>query len=938
MTLLVHDTVLPDRRRIAAGSLAPLADALTAELRPLIDAELFIPAEKAKLSRDGGRCPRDGVLLAFDPFSPRRHRCPQCGESFDDEGHYRWWIMSYQLWLAERAVHGAVLGAVRDDPAARALAERILVAYTERYLTYPNADNVLGPTRLFFSTYLESIWLLQLCLAIDLLESTGGRRALGEQLRERVIRPSAALIRSYDEGMSNRQSWNNAALLAAALLLDAPDEAEHIVWSGSGIAGQLGGALLADGSWYEGENYHLFAHRALWYGAQMAERAGLALGPALTSRFDAGFGAPFVGVLPDLTLPSRRDSQYAISVRQWRFAELCELGLARRDDPLLSSMLGRIYDGQAPKRETGRPSSTAEVERNLPASALTRADLGWRSLLFARETLPLLSGQLPGSAVLEDQGYALFRRGESASVYVSLDYGHSGGGHGHPDRLSLQLAHGDVRWLDDMGTGSYVDPSLHWYRSTLAHNAPLVGGRSQMRVHGSLRAYEETAAGGWVDAQVEEIAPGVHVSRAIVAMPDYLVDLVEWEAERPIVLDLPLHLDAEMTGSPEWTVMDPGGAGGLEDGFDFLRDAECAPAAADVTAHWTASRAGRLLSAWASVPVEHEWWRAVAPGPPGRPPARFYWARARGTAGAVRTVIDWAGAVRDVRVDGATVVVERADGGIDSHARRGSGWLVDRRTGERTTVLHLGGIAEGIETPAPDADEEEGALTRAVDALVRGVDASPRPPDRGRIPVLSPRDDHPLVGALEIRLGEAHYRRSEQSWQEAGSPTAVIRLGGTDRSVIVEADVSKPEGGIFAPARERNDLDNEHPDVNSDGIQLYLAAPDDPMGAGWLLVPERSGHEVRITRIAGAIDALPIACRWASTPTGYRVRCELPLAGEMRRSGMELDVIVNEIGAGRERRRGQLVLSGGDGEWIYLRGDRQPRGRYLPFVIGDDGR
>ena len=39
--------------------------------------------------------------------------------------------------------------------------------------SYPNRDNVLGPTRLFFSTYLESIWLLQICVTADLLEAAG---------------------------------------------------------------------------------------------------------------------------------------------------------------------------------------------------------------------------------------------------------------------------------------------------------------------------------------------------------------------------------------------------------------------------------------------------------------------------------------------------------------------------------------------------------------------------------------------------------------------------------------------------------------------------------------------------------------------------------------------------------------------------------------------
>jgi hypothetical protein len=45
--------------------------------------------------------------------------------------------------------------------------------------------------------------------------------------------------------------------------------------------------------------------------------------------------------------------------------------------------------------------------------------------------------------------------------------------------------------------------------------------------------------------------------------------------------------------------------------------------------------------------------------------------------------------------------------------------------------------------------------------------------------------------------------------------------------------------------------------------------------------------------------------------------------------------VVNLLGDGRERRSGQLVLSGGNGEWIYLRGDRQPAHRLIPFRISD---
>src|SRR5205823_1345820 len=124
----------------------------------------------------------------------------------------------YQLWLTERAVHAALFHLLQGDPRHAAFARDVLRAYCDAYLRYPNRDNVLGPTRLFFSTYLESIWLLQICLAADMLERAGDR-GTADLVRERVVAPSSALIARYDEAMSNRQVWNNVALMASAGLL-----------------------------------------------------------------------------------------------------------------------------------------------------------------------------------------------------------------------------------------------------------------------------------------------------------------------------------------------------------------------------------------------------------------------------------------------------------------------------------------------------------------------------------------------------------------------------------------------------------------------------------------------------------------------------------------------------------------------------------------------
>ena len=102
------------------------------------------------------------------------------------------------LWLVERATIGATLAALGEGEQYARLARDVLLRYAERYAFYPNQDNVLGPTRLFFSTYLESIWLLQVCVALNLLE-LGGDSTLGSTVRDRIIEPSASIIAGYDE-------------------------------------------------------------------------------------------------------------------------------------------------------------------------------------------------------------------------------------------------------------------------------------------------------------------------------------------------------------------------------------------------------------------------------------------------------------------------------------------------------------------------------------------------------------------------------------------------------------------------------------------------------------------------------------------------------------------------------------------------------------------
>lgn len=893
------------RVQVEGTGLAVLADSLADDLdRLLPDEDFLVPTEKAMLTRRGGRCDRDGQLLEFDPQSPHRHRCPACGAVYDRDEDHRWWIMGYQLWLSERAVHAALLARLRGTERHRRLAAAILTRYADRYLSYPNVDNVLGPGRVFFSTYLESIWLLQLCVALSLLDE--GSVEAGA-VRDRLVAPSAEVIGLFNEGASNRQVWNSAALAAAGRVLGSPPLVERAITGPGGLHAHLRTGLLPDGSWYEGENYHLFAHRGLWYLVAIAEAAGYGMPDELGDRFNRAFTVPLLTALPDLTFPSRRDSQYRVSLRQWRFAESLELGLARRpEDATLASGLQRLY-AAGPEGNAERWRSTGEAERNVPGVRLTRSDLGWKSLLCALPQVPDAPGGPLGSVLLRDQGLAIVRRNQDA-VYVALDYGHSGGGHGHPDRLNLWLVNDGDRVLEDVGTGSYVDPSLHWYRSTLAHNAPLVDGRRQDPVDGNLRAWAEADGFTLVDADAD-LAHGVPIRRRLVVAQGYLIDTIEWNASHSITVDLPLHGEAGLDGVT-WASGDLPRVESCDDGFQFVRNPEWASAVPGATITTNGARA------FVHSPVNHEWWRFVAPGPPGQGDRPFLMLRCIDGAGRILILWDWSASVDSLEVESDTVRVTRADGRIDTHRLLPRSW----------TIAHGGGTPiELTGSVAPGTRSRQAEGRRLPEQRLRLIAEAPRRPG-----MLSDGEAATEPGeSLRFRLAGESWYRSEQSWEEAGAPEAVVSVAATRHELLIELAITKGNP-VFMPHTVWNPLDNEHPDTNSDGIQLAVTPWDAPAERGaWILVPEHDGERVRVT--SRGSDAMPITAMWRLTSHGYQVLARIGVdALRVHPAGVDLGVIVNEKPAGRARRRGQLVLGATRGGWAWLRGDRHDPAHLLP--------
>jgi hypothetical protein len=146
--------------------------------------------------------------------------------------------------------------------------------------------------------------------------------------------------------------------------------------------------------------------------------------------------------------------------------------------------------------------------------------------------------------------------------------------------------------------------------------------------------------------------------------------------------------------------------------------------------------------------------------------------------------------------------------------------------------------------------------------------------------------------------------------------------------LVVRVTVPRAERRFVAIDTE-NPWDNDPAAIHGDGIQLYVAAGD--AAAGWLLVPVAGSTRVARRTADGWNDSLPLDATWRPSANGYELVATVTLPSHVEE--VDVDVLVNENAPGRGRRRGQLVLSGAEGEFVYLRADRHERDRLLRFAL-----
>ena len=310
------------------------------------------------------------------------------------------------------------------------------------------------------------------------------------------------------------------------------------------------------------------------------------------------------------------------------------------------------------------------------------------------------------------------------------------------------------------------------------------------------------------------------------------------------------------------------------------------------------------------------WSLLSGPGQPATEERSFWLVEQSGVSGVIRSLWAWTTQVEGVEWTEDGALVTRNGGARERHFGREEGWDIELEVAGARSLIDLRGRRRPARTQAVELQPFE---EPAEEFTVRSSDL--------RTPWYADAPDAERAAYARFSLGEAHYRRSEESWREAGRPTASVAMGATAREIVIDVHVTvdRPR---FVPAGSLNPYDNEEADINGDGVQVYCVLGHN--AGAWTIVPELPGDMARVRAIGGWGDLRPRDVKWRLVAGGYEVRLAIPcaLAGK-HTEHVQLDVLINVSGPGRERRRGQLVLSGGRGEFVYLRGDRHDPARML---------
>lgn len=227
-----------------------------------------------------------------------------------------------------------------------------------------------------------------------------------------------------------------------------------------------------------------------------------------------------------------------------------------------------------------------------------------------------VEGQSSGSVVLHDSGFCILRAGneQASRRHVALNYGKGNRGHGHMDKLAVNIIAYGYDLSADLGyPPSWVAPKKDgWETHTASHCTALIDGMNQVFATGSPNLLVD---GPWVrlaDASAERAYPDLAklYRRAVALVPvdderSYAVDLFRvsgggehdygfhsWAGENAERFDIALSGGASFEKQVEGTLAGPEVPFGEAPGYGYVKDVARARTAGGLAATWRTEENG----------------------------------------------------------------------------------------------------------------------------------------------------------------------------------------------------------------------------------------------------------------------------------------------------------------------------------------------------------
>lgn len=246
----------------------------------------------------------------------------------------------------------------------------------------------------------------------------------------------------------------------AVLFPELPEAARWRARASAGLCREIEAQTLADGFGFEGSTgYHRLTTELFTLALFAADAGRIDLGRAFQERLRARFLAAARLIGADGRVPQIGDNDSGRAIP-----------LTRRDalDHGYLLPLGAALFGDAELRRADQPYCDEALFLMGPAGRARFEALA--------ETM------ITPSAVLPDAGIAILRAGPLTCALSAGPNGQAGvGGHGHNDKLAIEVWLGTARLIADPGSPSYTsDPAERdLYRSTAAHATIQIDGEEQ---------------------------------------------------------------------------------------------------------------------------------------------------------------------------------------------------------------------------------------------------------------------------------------------------------------------------------------------------------------------------------------------------------------------------------------------------------------------------